>query len=57
MFRAIAAWLVVAVSGFMILPAAVTRMINYPLYYAPLMAVWLAALIVAAIVTASVKQK
>ena len=57
MFRAIAAWIVVAVSGFMILPAAVTRMIDYPLYYAPLLAVWLAALIVAAMVTRSVKQK
>ena len=57
MFRAIAAWLVVAVSGFMILPAVATRMINYPLYYAPLLAVWLVALTAAAIVTASVKQK
>lgn len=57
MFLAIAAWIVVAFSGAMILPAAVTRMIDYPLYYAPLMAVWLAALIVAAMVTISVKQK
>lgn len=57
MFQAIAAWVVVLVSGAMILPAAVTRMIDYPLYYAPLLAVWLVALIVAAIVTKSVKQK
>ena len=57
MFRATAAWIVVVISGFMILPAAVTRMIDYPLYYAPLLAVWLAALIVAAMVTGSVKQK
>ena len=57
MFRAIAAWIVVIVSGAMILPAALTRMVDYPLYYAPLLAVWLAALIVAAMVTASVKHK
>lgn len=57
MFRATAAWIVVVISGAMILPAAVTRMIDYPFYYAPLMAVWLAALIVAAMVIASVKQK
>lgn len=58
MFRAIAAWLIVGLSGAMILPKALGQMINYPLFYAPLVIVWLASFMVAASVTRdAVKQK
>lgn len=51
MVRAIAAWIVVAVSGFMILPKALGQMIHYPWFYAPLLGIWVAALAVAAAAT------
>lgn len=51
MVRAAAAWTIVAVSGLMILPKALGQMIHHPWLYAPRLAVWAAALIVAAAAT------
>lgn len=42
MLRDAAAWLVVSVSGVMILPKSFDQMIHFPWVYAPLAAIWLA---------------
>lgn len=51
MLRAAAAWVIVALSGLMILPKALGQMIHHPWLYAPLLGIWVAALIVAGAVT------
>lgn len=57
MVRSVLCWVVVLVSGAMILPKALAQMIHHPWLYGPLLLAWVACLIVTVVVTRDARLK